>query len=440
MATKITEKPVVTQMTDDDAMLMVVGNATKRMTVKDFRTHLNDNDNQVLNDLAFYIDINKRASDGNVKHVDVGGNAHMRQMWEDSWKDILLQKDGNCCLLNPNDCRYTSEGEAVVDMTTNEILSKWAHCDMMTVIPLTYGHIQEVSVGANTIQRLWLSLIPLPNGFVIPQQVVGKFTGYGSASGGYRSLPNKVPTTSQTINTFWNWAQVRGKNFGLANADFRDILLFYMMSKYAQRSCQEATLSDGTLIWGVGLDGTESKGADRFNDQKSITTGKTLSLGNADGKVATTDANGDTVHCVSVHGFENPWGQYWEMVQGLCSIANSTDTYRWRGNVLPTGTPTASSFTNIDHIILQRASSTISSVGINIIADATGQGAYMLPKESNANTNYGDFYYCSSLGLLWLWGGTSNNGSACGLACSNSNNAWSNTNSNIAARHTLRKD
>ena len=37
---------------------------------------------------------------------------------------------------------------------------------------------------------------------------------------------------------------------------------------------------------------------------------------------------------------------------------------------------------------------------------------------------------------LWLFGGNSNNGANCGLAYANSNNAWSNSNSNISARLT----
>lgn len=40
---------------------------------------------------------------------------------------------------------------------------------------------------------------------------------------------------------------------------------------------------------------------------------------------------------------------------------------------------------------------------------------------------------------LWLFGGNSNNGSNCGLAYANSNNAWSNSNANYSARHTIRK-
>ena len=38
---------------------------------------------------------------------------------------------------------------------------------------------------------------------------------------------------------------------------------------------------------------------------------------------------------------------------------------------------------------------------------------------------------------LWLFGGNSNNGANCGLAYANSNNAWSNSNANISARHTF---
>lgn len=37
---------------------------------------------------------------------------------------------------------------------------------------------------------------------------------------------------------------------------------------------------------------------------------------------------------------------------------------------------------------------------------------------------------------LWLFGGNSNNGASCGLAYANSNNAWTNANSNISARLT----
>ena len=294
-------------MSDTDCIFGNFGGKVGQMSITDFRSNLNENDNMVLNELAFYIDVNSPSSLGSTR-VDVGGNMHMRAMWEAAHVDILMDKNGNYCELNPNDCRYTAEGEAVVDIYTNAILPKWKKCDMMKIIPLTYGHIQTVQIGASTLHRLWLSLVPLPNGYIIPQQVVGKFKA-GNVSGAMRSLPNMTPDNTKTINAFWNCAQTRSKSHGLANLDFRNALLFYMMSKYGYRDCQNCKGGDGTLVWGVGLDGTESTGSDKFTDQRYIKTGHTLSLGKNDGKVAVADNNGTTVHGVNVNGFENPCGQ-----------------------------------------------------------------------------------------------------------------------------------
>lgn len=429
MTKKVTDKPLVSQMSDTDSVLGVFGGKMSRMSIPDFRSHLNDNDNQVLNDLAFYIDVNSASASGSTR-VDVGGNMHMRAIWEAAHVDILMDKNGNYCELNPNDCRYTADGEAVVDIGTNAILDKWKNCDMMKIIPLTYGHIQTVQIGASTLHRLWLSLVPLPNGYIIPQQVVGKFKA-GNVSGAMRSLPNMTPDNSKTINAFWDCAQTRSKSHGLANLDFRNALLFYMMSKYGYRDCQNCKGGDGTLVWGVGLDGTESTGSDKFADQRYIKTGHTLSLGKHDGKVAVADNNGTTVHGVNVNGFENPWGQYWEMVQGICSVGS--DVYHWRSNVMPTGTPTAASFEHIEHVVLQRATSERVTL-MNIIASEQGQGCYMIPKASAEGISYGDYYWYDSAGQLWLFGGVSAGGAGCGLASASSRPAWSRSDSDRSAR------
>lgn len=426
---KITDKQKVSLMADTDCIFGNFGGKVGQMSITDFRSNLNENDNMVLNELAFYIDVNSASSLGSTR-VDVGGNMHMRAMWEASHVDILMDKNGNYCELNPNDCRYTADGEAVVDIETNAILDKWKNCDMMKIIPLTYGHIQTVQIGASTLHRLWLSLVPLPNGYIIPQQVVGKFKA-SNVSGAMRSLPNMTPDNTKSINGFWDSAQTRSKSHGLANLDFRNALLFYMMSKYGYRDSQNCKGTDGTPVWGVGLDGTESTGSDKFLNQRYIKTGHTLSLGNNDGKVAVTDNNGTTVHGVNVNGFENPWGQYWEIVQGICSVG--TDVYNWRSNVIPTGTPTPASFEHIDHVVLQRDTSNYATQ-MNIIAGEQGQGCYMIPKASESGISYGDYYNYNASGQLWLFSGSSNSGPACGLATANSGNAWSHSGSSFSAR------
>ncbi len=427
MSKKLCDKDFTSTMSDSNSVFLNCGNEVRQMTIENFRSHLNDDDNQVLNDLAFYIDINSASSSGSTR-VDVGGNDHMRQLWEDSAVCVLMDANGNYCELNRNDCRYTAEGEAIVDLSSNGLLEKWEGADIMVIIPQYYGRVQTVTVGSTTKQRAWFSPVPLPGGYIIPQQVVGKFK-CTAVSSKLRSIPNATPTGSRTINAFWNLAQARSTNHGLANLDFRNHLLFHMMAKYGWRDCQNCKGSDGTLVWGVGLDGTENSGG--WAAQNGIKTGHTLSLGMSDGNALISDANENDCHGVNVCGFENPWGQYLEMVQGLCSVG--TDVYCWRGNFLPTGTPTAASFDGVDCVTLTRATSD-NVRGMNIVANADGQGVYMIPKESLSGVTYDDSYSYNATGQLWLGGGNSGYGAYCGLACAYSSPAWSYSLDRVSAR------
>ena len=428
MSKKLTDKDYVSQMAGSNSIFGNFGGKVGQITLDNFRNALNANDEQVLNNLAFYIDVNKASSLGSTR-VDVGGNMNMRTLWENSAISILMDENGNYCELNRNDCRYTAEGDYLLN-SDGTIVSEFAHGDFMKVIPVTYGRIQQVTVGATTVLRLWLSLVPLPGGYTIPQLVVGKFKA-SIVSDKMRSLPGQVPANNYTVNSFWDKAQLRSKNHGLANLDFRNYLLFHMMSKYAYRDCQNCKGADGTLIWGVGLDGTESTGSDKFSAQRYIKTGHTLSLGDYDGKAAVLDNDNATVHGVNVAGFENPWGQYWEMIGGLCSVG--TDVYHWRSNVMPTGTPTAASFEHIDHVVLQRSTSD-GVTQMNMIASEHGQGCYMIQKASTYSISYGDYYWYNASGQLWLFGGGSSHGAKCGLACAASADAWAAADSSVSAR------
>lgn len=427
MSKKLTDKDYVSQMAGSNSIFGNFGGKVGQITLDNFRNALNANDEQVLNNLAFYIDVNKASSLGSTR-VDVGGNMNMRSLWENAAISILMDENGNYCELNRNDCRYTAEGDYLLN-SDGTIVSEFAHGDFMKIIPLTYGRVQTVTVGATTILRLWLSLVPLPGGYIIPQQVVAKFKA-SLVSNKMRSLPGQLPANSHTIRDFWDKAQLRSKNHGLANLDFRNYLLFHMMSKYAYRDCQNCKGTDGTLIWGVGLDGTESTGSDKFTCQRYIKTGHTLSLGDNDGKMAVTDADGTTVHGVSVAGFENPWGQYWEMMGGLCSVG--TDVYCWRSNIVPASSPTADTFDGIEHVLLTRPTSAV--WGMNIIASENGQGVYMIPKQSLSGVSYGDYFYYEEKGQLWLFGGYSDSGAYCGLACASSPSAWTRSDSISSAR------
>ena len=422
---KLTDAPFVSSVAGENSLFGNFGNSFGQIKVEDFVKTLNFNDDLVLNQLAFYIDVNKASSRDSTR-VDVGGNMNMREMWENSSVSILMDENGNYCELNPNDCRYTAEGDSLLN-SDGTIVSEFAHGDFMKIIPVTYGRVQTVTVGATTVLRLWLSLVPLPGGYTIPQLVVGKFKA-SLVSGKMRSLPGQVPAAGPTVRGFWESAQLRSKNHGLANLDFRNYLLFHMMSKYAYRDCQNCKSSDGTLVWGVGLDGTEGLASGEavsvngFANQKDVITGHTLSLGDNDGNIAVTLSNGNTAHGVNVAGFENPWGQYWETMGGLCSVG--TDIYCWRSNIIPASTPTAETFEKIDHTLLTRPTATAGSLGMNIISSDEGQGVYMIPKEALSGVSYGDSYTQYAQGVRWLFGNSSDAASNCGLASVASVDGW----------------
>ena len=431
---KLKDKAAVTQMTDADYILGVFGGATGKMSIENFRTHINDDDKQVLNDLAFYLDINT-AHPTTPEKVTVGGNLHMVDALFSQRQNVLMNANGEYIKLNRNDSRYTADGEVIVDISTNTILSKWAHCDLMMILPEYYGRVLTVTTGSNSKDLLYLSPLPLPNGFVIPRQVVGicKATDVSSVM---RSLPGYVSDNNKTINTFWNMAQSRSKNHGLANLDFRNWLLWYMMGTYGYRDSQGCKTADGTLVWGAGLDGTENtsgstdSGLDR---QNGIKHGQTLSLGIYDGKVAVTDKAGGIAHSVNVAGFCDPWGQRWEIVQGLCSMTDSNYVYCWRHNWLPAGTPTAATFANVDCVKLTRKTS--DGLGVmNIVTDKQNQGVYMIPKASGSNLVYNDHYWYSASGQLWRFGGASGPGSRGGLASAYSSDTWSALYAHVSAR------
>lgn len=421
-------------MVDSDFVFGVFGGKTQKMAVGDFRTHLNDDDKQILNEIAFSLDINSPGPSDT--KVTVGGNLNMRDMLFSQRKSVLMDANGNYCELNPNDSRYTIDGTYILG-SNGLLLSPWNKCDMMIIIPEYYGRVATITVGSTQKQLLYLSPMPLPGGFTIPQQVVGmyKSTLVDSAM---RSLPGYVSDNNKTINAFWNQAQARSKNHGLANMDFRNWLLWYMMGTYGYRDSQGCKTADGTLVWGVGLDGTENttgSSSDGFARQQSIKHGACLSLGINDGKSEVTDSAGGTCHSVNVAGFENPWGQRWEMVQGLCSLTgdSAATVYCWRHNWLPTGTPTAATFTNVDCVKLTRKTS--DGLGVmNIVTDKQNQGVYMIPKASGSNLAYNDHYWYSASGQLWLFGGTSDSGSNCGLASSGSASAWSLAHASLSAR------
>ena len=422
---------ITNNFTDDDYALTVIGGLTARLSMADLKKGLIKNNDLYLNQVAFFIDVNEPAD--TPLRVNVGGNKQMFEMWRSQWNSGVMNAEGERAELSRTDERYFADGTLAVDLETGDPVAGLSNCNFIGKIPDTWCYIQTVKIASKTIQRLWLSLLPLP-GWKEPAQYIGMFKAWQDGSGRLRSLPNKVPTRSKTVKEFWNASQLYGKSYGLAGVHFRNMLLWYMMAAYGQRGSQECKLTDGTPVWGSGLDGTESAEA---ADQYSIVTGATLSLGTKDGKTPVLDSKGETCHSVKVLSYENPWGQFNEMDGHLCSIGN--DVVAWRENFMPTSnTPTLADFENIKKTLISRHNADISNTSssghkMNLVPLAE-QSAFMIPHAIQPGVSYGDRFYYADAGQLWLWGGLSTHGAHCGLAYVASSNAWTHSYSRIGAR------
>lgn len=431
---KITERGLSTSLNETDYIMVVAGGSLKRITLSNLRAMMEENQQQFLDENAFYIEENTASSKGSTS-CDTGGSSLMRQIWLSKITGILMSPDGHYTRLNPKDHRYTADGDQVV--SNGAVVAAYQKADWFGMLDGGYWNfIQEVVISGVKHLRHHISLTPLPGGWYTKNVPVGMFKCV-MQNNQLRSIPFVVPTGSHKIYKFFDLAQARNKNYGLAGEPFRNFLLVYIMAKYGNRDIQNLTAKDGTKIFGPGLDGTEKSStstlADGFARQKNIKTGACLALGYNDGKVEVKDADNYACHSVNVGVWENPYGQYWEMDGHLCSVGN--DVYQWNGNFMPNvEKPTVDTFAAVDHRKLTRMSKNTSTHDITLVTTSGSQYMSYVPSKEHTGINYGDGYIQEADGQLWMCGGFSNNRAECGLLLIRSMNIWADNQPYLSAR------
>lgn len=433
---KITEQGLSTSLNETDYIMVVAGGSLKRITLSNLRAMMEENQQQFLDENAFYIEENTASSKGSTS-CDTGGSSLMRQIWLSKITGILMSPDGHYTRLNPKDHRYTADGDQVV--SNGAVVAAYQNADWFGMLDGGYwNYIQEVVISGVKHLRHHISLTPLPGGWFTKNIPVGMYKCVAQ-NGQLRSIPFVVPTGNKKIYSFFDLAQARNKNYGLAGEPFRNFLLQYMMAKYGNRDIQNLTAKDGTKIFGPGLDGTEKSATstltDGFERQKNIKTGACLALGYNDGKVEVKDADNYACHSVNVGVWENPYGQYWETDGHLCSVG--TTVYQWDSNFMPSiDKPTVDTFAAVDCRKLTRLSSKewVSNHEITLVTTAGAQYMSYVPTVEKNGISYNDGYSYSANGQLWLCGGSSDDASDCGLERALSNYAWASSVSALSAR------
>lgn len=414
--------------------MVVAGGSLKRITLSNLRAMMEENQQQFLDENAFYIEENTASSKG-ITSCDTGGNSLMRQIWLSKITGILMSPDGHYTRLNPKDHRYTADGDQVV--SNGAVVAAYQNADWFGMLDGGYWNfIQEVVISGVKHLRHHISLTPLPGGWYTKNVPVGMFKCF-MKNNQLRSIPFAVPTGNQIIYNFFNLAQARNKNYGLAGEPFRNFLLQYIMAKYGNRDIQNITAKDGTKIFGPGLDGTEKSATstlkDGFERQKNIKTGACLALGYNDGKVEVMDADNYACHSVNVGVWENPYGQYWEMDGHLCSVG--TTVYQWDSNFMPkVDKPTVDTFATVDHRKMTRLANNTSTHDITLVTTSGSQHMSYVPSKEHTGISYGDNYTYMDKGNIWLYGGYSIYGHTCGLERVNANVVWAAYDTFISAR------
>ena len=323
-----------------------------------------------------------------------------------------MTNDGKARKLHPDNSRLLEDG------TSYDVAS----CHIMARYPNLY---YSVSTSGDVVS-ITLSEREFINCKAFGEQWIGAYIG-AVVSGALVSRADINPTRSLTINQFWNYAQANGADWGLSDYRQRQMMMVIYLCEFLSMNSQ--------LNLGLGMTGEGNNWCEVVYGAKA---GATSVLGDKCGKVnflASNQLVAGACH-VSLFGVEDPYGWFWEFIQGVyfgsCdnSAQNGTECFLYEGNRMPTSDELAGSPSGIYRQITRLTSSgwvrkLMWGANLDVLPDTLG---------GSSVDGHGDYHYANNTGQVLLWGGSAFSGSDGGLASSYSNSGWSNASSDIGAR------
>lgn len=418
---------LVTSLLKSNGVLVEVDGSVRRITLDNLMNAINSDDEQLLRQIAWGIPIKQNQSSPN---WGVVGNVGMWNEYKTMIGRYLVTTSGKAAKLSPTNSGIFTDG-TTLDETKGHV---------MGIAPNPYYVVKRDA--ASGVDYLWMSMLPIGGhrigGDNAEYICVGAYKGsmVGSA---LVSRSGLSIAGSKTITAFWNAAQVNGKNWGLADYNFRRFLMMLCLSEYGNPNVQEMV--------GQGVCGSGGW-KDLWGGTTSLLTGATISLGDSNGNIPITVKNGDVVgvSCsrVNLYGWEDTYGWQWEMTQGgyFGNSANAAqdgnEFYIYEGNRMPSDAELAT-HPNGKYRQIVRRTLTANSEGyvtkmtlgeyFDLIATTLGGGS---------NSYWCDYEYANNTGQLLLWGGAAYYGSSCGLGCVHSLNAFSSSYADFGSRLALK--
>lgn len=362
-------------------------------------------DNNLEDTLAYWYENNENASSTTCL---TGGNRNVIESLRSKFKRCIAKPYGDDAALisycNEENSANWPDGSAIdIDLSRKE--------NRMVYFPKYYHKTVERSPG---IWRTYISEQQIDGDYIEePEMLLSTFEAYTNTDGTLMSVWGVASTASQTMATFISQAKSNGPLWSIgdyrSHATIARMFCAYYKTTNISTSNSAIPCSGGTKRYNYGV------------------TGATITLGNRDGKKATT--NDTSYYSTNFLGLEDCYYSKWEFVQGINILKGKYVVYD------------GGSFPDKDVAELEAAGATnIRVVGYepnpaatdeyNGWTKAVAQGKYgdVVPTAHGGSetTYYSDYSWFNPTGnRIFLRSGPSGYGSRCGVFLAYAYNASS---------------
>nr|DAQ34224.1 MAG TPA: MAEBL protein [Caudoviricetes sp.] len=371
-------------------------------------------DNNLEDTLAYWYENNENASSTTCL---TGGNRNVIESLRSKFKRCIAKPYGDDAALisycNEENSANWPDGSAIdIDLSRKE--------NRMVYFPKYYHKTVERSPG---IWRTYISEQQIDGDYIEePEMLLSTFEAYTNTDGTLMSVWGVASTASQTMATFISQAKSNGPLWSIgdyrSHATIARMFCAYYKTTNISTSNSAIPCSGGTKRYNYGV------------------TGATITLGNRDGKKATT--NDTSYYSTNFLGLEDCYYSKWEFVQGINILKGKYVVYD--GGSFPdkdVAELEAAGATNIR--VVGYEPNPAATDGYNGWTKAVAQGKYgdVVPTAHGGSetTYYSDYSWFNPTGnRIFLRSGVSDNGSRCGVFVASAYYASSASWASIGAR------
>ena len=370
--------------------------------------------NNLEDTLAYWYENNENASSTTCL---TGGNRNVIESLRSKFKRCIAKPYGDDAALisycNEENSANWPDGSAIdIDLSRKE--------NRMVYFPKYYHKTVERSPG---IWRTYISEQQIDGDYIEePEMLLSTFEAYTNTDGTLMSVWGVASTASQTMATFISQAKSNGPLWSIgdyrSHATIARMFCAYYKTTNISTSNSAIPCSGGTKRYNYGV------------------TGATITLGNRDGKKATT--NDTSYYSTNFLGLEDCYYSKWEFVQGINILKGKYVVYD--GGSFPdkdVAELEAAGATNIR--VVGYEPNPAATDGYNGWTKAVAQGKYgdVVPTAHGGSetTYYSDYSWFNPTGnRIFLRSGRSGYGSPCGVFLAAANTASSGSWTDIGAR------